>query len=82
MRPHPALSLLLALLACSLPGFGQAGKAELFGAIQDPQGLAVSQAKVTIEEQATGARSEVLTGDRGEYHLLGLSAGQYVLMVE
>jgi hypothetical protein len=62
--------------------FGQAGRAELFGSIQDPQGLAVSQVKVVLEEPATGARFETVTGDRGEYHLLGLAAGQYVLTVE
>ena len=54
----------------------------MFGAIQDPQGLAAAHAKVTSEERATGARFDVLTDDRGEYHLLGLAAGQYVLTVE
>jgi hypothetical protein len=39
----------------------------LFGAIQDPRGLAAAQAKVTSEEHATGARLGVLTNDRGEY---------------
>ncbi len=62
--------------------FGQAGKAELFGEIQDPQGLAVGQAKVMCEETATGLRSDITTNDRGEYHLLGLASGQYVLTVE
>ena len=74
-----ALATLVSLSPCC---FGQAGKAELFGAIQDPQGLAAATAKVTSEEQSTGARFEAITGDRGEYHLLGLSAGQYVLRVE
>ncbi len=37
---------------------------------------------MTGEEQATGVRFDVLTDDRGEYHLLGLAAGQYVLTVE
>jgi len=82
MHSCPALSALAALVAFSPYGFGQAGKAELFGTIQDPQALAVAKAKVTGEEQATGARFDVLTGDRGEYHLLGLAAGQYVLSVE
>lgn len=62
--------------------FGQAGKAELFGTIRDPQHLAAGQAKVTTTEQGTGARFEVLSGERGDYHLLGLPAGQYVLAVE
>ena len=82
MRSHQALSALAALVAVSLGCFGQAGKAELFGTIQDPQGLAVAQAKVTGEEQATGSRFDVVTDDRGDYHLLGLAAGQYVLTVE
>src|ERR1035438_10567810 len=82
MRAPQVLSALVTLAALSPCCFGQAGKAELFGAIQDPQGLAAAQAKVTTEEQATGVRFDVLTGDRGEYHLLGLAAGQYVLTVE
>jgi hypothetical protein len=82
MGPHQALSFLAALAAFSPTCFGQAGKAELFGTIQDPQGLAVTKAHVAGEEQATGVRSKVITDDRGDYHLLGLPAGQYVLTVE
>ena len=37
---------------------------------------------MTGTEQATGARFDVIADDRGEYHLLGLAAGQYVLTVE
>jgi len=70
------------LAAGSLPCFGQAGKAELFGTIQDPQGLPVGGAKVTCAEPATGARFDVVTDDQGAYHLLGLAAGDYVLSVE
>src|SRR5579872_5293235 len=76
------LPLALAIpLAVSLPCFGQAGKAELFGAILDPQGLAVSAAKVTATDPATGAHFDVDTDERGSYHLLGLAAGRYVLTV-
>ena len=67
MRSPQVLSALATLAVLSACCFGQAGKAELFGAIQDPQGLAAAQAKVTSEEQATGARLGVLTNDRGEY---------------
>ena len=82
MHSHQALPALATLLAVALPGFGQAGKAELFGTIQDPQGLAVPRARVTCEEPSTGAQCGVVTDDHGEYHLLGLAAGQYVLAVE
>src|SRR5271157_2310052 len=70
------------LLAASLPCFAQAGKAELSGAIQDSSGLGVPQAKIGGQEQAAGARVAAMTDERGEYHLLGLAAGQYVLTVE
>jgi hypothetical protein len=62
--------------------FGQAGKAELFGTIQDPSGLPVPYAKVRAEDQTTTARFATTTDERGAYHILGLSAGQYVLTVE
>ena len=70
------------LLLHAANGFAQAGRAELFGTIQDPQNLPVSKAKVACLETGTGARFEVLTTDRGEYHLLGLPAGQFELTVE
>ena len=82
MRTIWAIFRGVTLLAASLPGFGQAGKAELSGAIQDSSGLGVPQAKVCGQERATGAQASVATDGRGEYHLLGLAAGQYVLTVE
>jgi hypothetical protein len=72
------LSPMLAATMC----FGQAGRAELFGTIQDPAGLAVAKAKVDIEDQATMVRYSGVSDERGEYHFLGLAAGQYVLTVE
>lgn len=74
------------LLFCSvlLPGlcFGQAGRAELFGTILDPAGLAVTKAKVEAEDQATKARYGAVSDERGEYHVLGLPSGSYTLTVE
>jgi len=82
MRSHSVLSAIAALAAVSLPCFAQAGKAELFGTIQDPQGLGVAKTKVTGSEPGTGAQFDVLSDERGDYHLLGLPAGEYVLAVE
>jgi hypothetical protein len=65
-----------------MPCFGQAGKAELFGTIVDPSGSAVPGAKVQAENQATAARYSALSSERGEYHLLGLPTGHFVLTVE
>ncbi|MCC6390313.1 MAG: TonB-dependent receptor [Bryobacterales bacterium] len=82
MTPGSAVFLWASLLAASPVCLGQAGRAELFGAIGDPSGLAVPKAKVEAENQATAARYASLSDERGEYHLLGLPAGEYVLIVE
>ncbi|MBZ5594270.1 MAG: TonB-dependent receptor [Acidobacteriia bacterium] len=61
---------------------GQAGRAELFGTIRDPADLAVPNAKVGAEDQATTVRYATISNESGEYHILGLPPGQYVLTVE
>src|SRR5262249_51634662 len=76
------LVLLLCIAVSSSSAFGQAGRAELFGVIQDPSGLPVPGAKITAEDQNTMVRYPAISDERGEYHLLGLPASQYVLMVE
>lgn len=73
---------LIALAICLLPCSGQAGKTELFGTIQDPSGLPVANVKVHVQELATNAQFASTSDERGEYHLLGLPAGQYMLTVE
>jgi len=69
------LALMMMVAACY-------GQSELFGRVEDPSGLAVAGAKVQVAGQATMARYASVTDTRGEYHLLGLPAGQYVLTVE
>jgi len=73
---------LSALMLASTLCFGQAGRTELFGKIQDPSGLPVPKANVAAEDQATMAQYSVASDERGEYHILGLPAGRYVLTVE
>src|SRR6266404_1965624 len=80
-----SLALFIFLLGATFPPtlcFGQAGRAELFGAIQDPAGLPVPKARVEAEDQATMVRYSAVSDERGEYHVLGLPAGQYVLRVQ
>ena len=69
-------------LVCGGLSFGQAGRAELFGTIQDPSGLPVPKAKVEAEDQATMVHYSVTSDERGEYHILGLPAGSYALTAE
>ena len=68
-------------LVMVIPALAQAGRAELSGTIHDPRDLPVSRAMVEAEDQATTARYSTLSDERGEYHVLGLPAGQYVLSV-
>jgi hypothetical protein len=74
------LSVCLFLVSASC--FGQAGRAELFGTVLDPAGLPVPKVKVDAEDQATRARYSATTDGRGEYHILGLPAGQYALTTQ
>ena len=60
----------------------QAGRAELSGVIRDPSGLAVAGAAIQAEDQATMVRYSGTSDDRGEYHLVGLPARNYVVTVE
>jgi hypothetical protein len=70
------------VLVSSLPVWSQAGKAELFGTVVDPSGLPVQSAKVLARQSATGLDIKVSTNERGQYHLLGLAVGGYVLSVQ
>jgi hypothetical protein len=74
--------LSVGLASVSTLSYGQAGRAELFGTVQDPAGLGVANARLQAEDQATMARYSGLTDERGEYHIVGLPAGEYVLQVE
>src|ERR1700736_1712493 len=81
-RIQGLLVLLCGLVSGPTFCFGQAGRAELSGRVQDPAGLPVPKAKVEAEDQATMIRYSAISDERGEYHVLGLPAGQYVLTVE
>ncbi len=74
----PAQIVIFALFLTPSLCFG----AEFFGAILDPSGRAVPQATIEAEDQATMVRHSAASDARGEYRILGLPAGQYVLTVE
>jgi len=77
-----ACQLFSVLLLLSVTCLGQAGRAELFGTILDPSGLPVAKAKIAAEDQATMAEYSAISDGRGEYHILGLPAGQYILITQ
>ncbi len=76
------LLVISGLIVASVPCLSQSGRAELFGTVTDPSGLPVLSAKVNAEDQSTTARYTAATNVRGEYHILGLPTGRYVLSVE
>lgn len=73
------------LFVCCLTPFlchGQAGLAELAGKVVDASSLTISGARVEAVEQTTLTEYRTVSDDRGEYHLVGLIPGPYVLSVE
>ncbi|PWU02080.1 MAG: hypothetical protein C5B51_21570 [Terriglobia bacterium] len=69
------------LVIASVLCFGQADRAELYGSILDPSGLPVPGAKVDALNLATKVEYAAPSNRRGEYHILGLPSGEYVLTV-
>jgi hypothetical protein len=78
---YAARTVIFAVLI-PITSFAQAGRAELFGVIHDASGLAVPGATVQAEDQATMIRYSGTSDERGEYHLVGLPASNYVVTVE
>src|SRR6266851_3413613 len=76
------MRFIAALLILTASCLAQAGRAELFGTIQDPSNLPVANARVQAVDQATMAPSTAISNPRGEYHLLGLTPGRYTVTVE
>ncbi|PWU10706.1 MAG: hypothetical protein C5B51_03870 [Terriglobia bacterium] len=73
----PILFTLFSAIAWS-----QTQLATVFGTITDPSGAVVPQAVVTIVNQSTGLKREVLSDLTGHYRLAGLPVGTYVLRME
>jgi hypothetical protein len=80
---RPFVTLILLPILSLLPALclAQGGKGELFGAISDPSAAAVPGAQVEAVAKDTGVAVATTSNARGEYHLLGLAAGEYTLSV-
>jgi hypothetical protein len=79
-RPWVLLAALLALF--SAIAWPQTQLATVFGVIADPSGAVVPGAAVTIVNQSTGLKRVVPSGMTGQYHLAGLTTGNYALRIE
>lgn len=72
----------LLLLFCLTPCIGQSGRAELFGIVEDPASGRIAGVRVQAVDQSTMAAFDTVATDHGEYHLLGLPSGNYVVTAE
>jgi Carboxypeptidase regulatory-like domain len=76
--------LLLTVLAVafSREAHAQAVSATLLGSISDKSGASVSNAKVTIQQLATGSTRQVTTNESGNYSFPDLAPGAYAVTAE
>ena len=82
MRLVAATKVVLITLLLSTSLFAQRDLATLVGTISDQSGAAVPNAKITIEETATGLKYEIAGGNSGEYARPALKPGLYTVTVE
>ena len=80
MRKRLALYAVLILLGAGLLAGARAQTStvgSISGAVRDPQGAAVPNAEVVIEEETTGQKRTVRTGDDGTYSAESVPVGRY-----
>ncbi|HEV2521892.1 MAG TPA: carboxypeptidase-like regulatory domain-containing protein [Candidatus Acidoferrales bacterium] len=66
---------------CSVPLHAQVAGATLTGTITDAQGAAVTNAKVSVRDAATGITTETATNSSGVYNLVNLKPAEYDVSV-
>jgi Carboxypeptidase regulatory-like domain/TonB dependent receptor len=76
------VTLLALILASSATSFAQGNTATLSGVVTDPQGLGVHSAKVTVENNATGAERSIVADENGHFTFVGLPPGSYKMTVD
>jgi hypothetical protein len=74
--------LVMAFSAVSAFGQAQAGSGQIVGTITDPQGAAISGAKVKAVNKQTGLTGNATSSDEGLFRILLLPPGNYEVTVE
>src|SRR5215472_6495956 len=74
------LRLITIFLLCLLPVAAQT-TGELRGTVKDPTGLPISQAKVVVKAEGTGAQRSAATDLKGEFVLQSVPVGSYVVEI-
>lgn len=77
--PNSFYAIVVLLLSLHLCGLlrAQESAVTLSGAVTDSSGKAVTDAKVTVKNTATGQSTDTLTDSSGHYSVPNLSAGEY-----
>ena len=78
------ISLFIAVIAMALfasVSFGQTTSGDLVGTVKDPSGAIVSNASVTVTNEATGVAVSVKSGSDGEFRAGNLLPGQYDITI-
>ena len=83
MSPFRSALLLLGVfcLVATL-AVAQTNTGSLVGAVTDPNGAAVPNAKLKVRHDATGVETETVSSDAGLYVFASLAAGDYTLTIE
>jgi hypothetical protein len=82
--PSRAVRSLMGLLIAGfifMPLHGQTGSATLSGAVVDPAGAAVPNAKISVKSAATGQSTDVQANAAGAYSLANLAPGDYEVSI-
>jgi hypothetical protein len=74
-------SLVLSAILFAFTAFGQAPTGTLQGRVEDPNSASIPEAKVTIENQATGVSQNLITNNDGRFVQPYLPSGDYRLTV-
>ena len=79
-RP-PLLTCVLYLAAALLPCMAQSITAGLVGTVRDPSGAVIPAATITATNVATNSRGTTHADSNGNYVLLGLEPGSYMVEI-
>lgn len=81
VHPRRSLAFVVLLVLYGVPALAQTPSGRITGVIRDAEGAAVSAARVTVTNQASGASRSTVTADDGSFTVSGLARGTYTVTV-